>query len=102
MLVSAVEKEPHDYGNHYLPSTDNALSVTPISGLSITKFFQIVDTDPWAKIVAKQTAHSRFNCTISQRVSRLVRETLSFSKKLENHIGAIWYFIHHYNELLRL
>lgn len=46
MLVSAVEKEPHDYGNHYLPSTDNALSVTPISGLSITKFFQIVDTDP--------------------------------------------------------
>jgi insertion element IS1 protein InsB len=22
---------------------------------------------------------------------------LSFSKKLENHIGAIWYFIHHYN-----
>ncbi len=31
------------------------------------------------------------------RVSRLVRETLSFSKKLENHIGAIWYFIHHYS-----
>ena len=42
----------------------------------------------------------RFNCTLRQRVSRLVRKTLSFSKKLENHIGAIWYFIHHYNKSL--
>ena len=39
----------------------------------------------------------RFNCTLRQRVSRLVRKTLSFSKKLENHIGAIWNFVHHYN-----
>lgn len=39
----------------------------------------------------------RFNNTLRQRVSRLVRKTLSFSKKLENHIGAVWYFIHHYN-----
>lgn len=44
----------------------------------------------------------RFNRTLRQRISRLVRKTLSFSKKLENHIGAIWYFIHHYNELLRI
>lgn len=43
----------------------------------------------------------RFNCTLRQRVSRLVRKTLSFSKKLENHIGAIFYFIHHYNATLR-
>lgn len=39
----------------------------------------------------------RFNCTLRQRVSRLVRKTLSFSKKLANHIGAIKYFICHYN-----
>lgn len=39
----------------------------------------------------------RFNNTLRQRVSRLVRKTLSFSKKPENHIGAVWYFIHHYN-----
>jgi len=26
-----------------------------------------------------------------------VRKTLSFSKKLANHIGAVWYFIHDYN-----
>jgi insertion element IS1 protein InsB len=50
-----------------------------------------------------QTNHiERFNCTLRQRVSRLVRKTLSFSKKLENHIGAIWYFIHHYNASLLL
>ena len=37
----------------------------------------------------------RFNCTLRQQVSRLFRKTLSFSKKLENHIGTIWNFIHH-------
>jgi len=42
----------------------------------------------------------RFNLTMRQRVSRLVRLSLSFSKKLENHIGAIWYFIHYYNRSL--
>jgi IS1 family transposase len=48
-----------------------------------------------------QTNHiERFNNTLRQRVSRLVRKTLSFSKDLENHIGAIWYFVHHYNASL--
>lgn len=41
--------------------------------------------------------HERFNNTLRQRVSRLVRDTLAFSKKLANHIGAIRYFICHYN-----
>jgi insertion element IS1 protein InsB len=54
--------------------------------------------------VGKETGKTnyieRFNCTMRQRVSRLVRKTLSFSKKLENHIGAIWLFIHHYNSSL--
>ena len=44
----------------------------------------------------------RFNNTMRQRCSRLVRMTLSFSKKVENHIGAIWYFIHHYNSILTI
>jgi IS1 family transposase/transposase-like protein len=56
------------------------------------------------RAVGKETGKTcyieRFNCTMRQRISRLVRKTLSFSKKLENHIGAIWYFIHHYNASL--
>lgn len=47
---------------------------------------------------AGKTNHiERFNCTLRQMVSRLVRKALSFSKKLKNHIGAIKYFICHYN-----
>jgi insertion element IS1 protein InsB len=47
---------------------------------------------------ARKTNHvERFNNTLRQRVSRLVRETLSFSKKLVNHVGAIKFFICHYN-----
>ncbi|HEY9902682.1 MAG TPA: IS1 family transposase, partial [Candidatus Sericytochromatia bacterium] len=33
---------------------------------------------------------------------RLGRKTLSFSKKLSNHMGAIWYFIHEYNACLSI
>ena len=70
-------------------------------------------TDNWAaykevipaaqhQVCAKSTGHTnmieRFNCRLRQRVSRLVRNALSFSKKLRNHIGAIKYFICHYNQ----
>ena len=48
--------------------------------------------------LARKTNHiERFNNTLRQRVSRLVREALSFSKKLANHVGAIKLFICHYN-----
>jgi insertion element IS1 protein InsB len=48
--------------------------------------------------LARKTNHlERFNNTLRQRVSRLVREALSFSKTLANHIGAIKLFICHYN-----
>ena len=52
---------------------------------------------PVGKETGKTNHIERFNNTLRQRVSRLVRKALSFSKKLENHIGAIWYFVHHYN-----
>ena len=56
------------------------------------------------RAVGKQSGKTnlieRFNYTLRQRVLRLVRNTLSFSKKLNNHIGAIWYFVHYYNESL--
>jgi IS1 family transposase len=40
--------------------------------------------------LARKTNHiERFNNTLRQRVARLVRDTLSFSKTLANHIGAM-------------
>jgi insertion element IS1 protein InsB len=48
--------------------------------------------------LARKTNHiERFNNTLRQRVSRLGRDALSFSKKLANHIGAIKLFLCHYN-----
>ena len=48
--------------------------------------------------LARKTNHiERFNTTLRQRVARLVRAALSFSKKLANHIGAINLFFCHYN-----
>ena len=47
--------------------------------------------------LARQSNHlERFNHTLRQRVSRLVREALSCSKKLAHHIGAMKLFICHY------
>ena len=58
------------------------------------------------RAVGKETGKTsyieRLNNTLRQRISRLVRKTLSFSKSLENHIGAIWYFVHYYNASLHL
>ena len=48
--------------------------------------------------LARKTNHiERCNNTLHQRVSRLVREALSFSKRLANHIGVIKLFICHDN-----
>jgi insertion element IS1 protein InsB len=49
-----------------------------------------------SKLARKTTHIERCNTTLRQRVSRLVREALSFSKKLANHIGAITLFLCHY------
>jgi insertion element IS1 protein InsB len=43
----------------------------------------------------------RFWCTVRQRCGRLVRKTLSFSKCVWNHVGALWYFIRYYNASLQ-
>lgn len=60
------------------------------------------------RIVAKGSGKTnyleRFNNTLPgaprARLAHLTRETLAFSKKLDNLIGAIWCFIHHYNASL--
>ncbi len=68
--------------------------------------YQIVFPKKRHKSVFKDSGQTnyieRFNNTMRQRISRLVRKTLSFSKKLSNHIGAIWYFIHEYNASLSI
>ena len=74
---------------------------------SIGQTHEAAKTDPWSqyKAVSKQSGQisyiERFNCTLRQRCARLVRKTLSFSKKLTNHIGLIKYFICDYNKQLR-
>ena len=72
----------------------------------------VIYTDHWsayAAVLHSKLHHSvdkdsgctnyieRFNCTLRQRLSRLVRKSLFFSKKLENHVASIWNFIHDYN-----
>ena len=79
---------------------------------AVYRQYAVCYTDFWAaydKVFPKKRHHAvgketgktnhieRFNLTMRQRISRLVRKTLSFSKKMENHIGAIWNFVHHYN-----
>lgn len=55
---------------------------------------------PLAHKREKSFTQKQFNNTLWQRVGRLVRKTLSFSKKLSNRIGAIFYFVPHYNASL--
>jgi hypothetical protein len=57
----------------------------------LQKSYPANDIKLWGKKLVKQVTLSDLT---------VVRKTLSFSKKLENHIGAIWNFIHHYNASL--
>ncbi|MDX2301571.1 MAG: IS1 family transposase [Microscillaceae bacterium] len=69
------------------------------------KAYKVLDEDkhhPAGKEKGYTNHIERFNNTLRQRCSRLVRKTLSFSKKLENHIEAIKYFICHYNQSIAL
>ena len=56
---------------------------------------------PVGKNTGKTSYIERFNNTMRQRISRPVRKTLSFSKKLENHTAAIWLFVHHCNSVIK-
>ena len=66
--------------------------------------YQFVSPSKRHKAVNKSSGKTsyieRFNNPLRPRVSRLVKKTLSFSKKIENHLGSLWYFIHHYNASL--
>ncbi len=89
-------------GTLYLRFIVNVPSLTPTQGLLMGQFYHRSGIEPWAKKPEHTSLVERFNNTLRQRVSRLVRKTLSFSKSVENHIGAIWYFIHAYNKSLLL
>ena len=109
----AIDIETFDLVGAYIGSRDKKgaqglwESLPPVyrqCAVSYTDFWKAYDVifpKKRHKSVGKETGFTnrieRFNCTMRQRISRLVRKTISFSKKLSNHVGAIWYFIHHYN-----
>jgi hypothetical protein len=73
-------------------------SSCPINPGAVMTWCSAADFWPWVRRILTKINHiERFNNTLRQRVSRLVRDALSFSKKLANHIGAIQLFICHYN-----
>lgn len=109
----ALDADTREIVGVYIGSRDEAAARQLWAALPpVYRQCAIAYTDFWAaygivfprkrhRAVGKETGKTshieRFNNTLRQRVSRLVRKTLSFSKSLQNHIGAIWYFVHHYN-----
>lgn len=87
-------------------SLPNEYQEKAVSFTDFWEAYQLVFPEERHIAVGKETGKTnhieRFNNTLRQRISRLVRKTLSFSKKLENHVGAIWYFIHYYNASLQI
>ena len=88
------DKIPGIYKKHGLFHTDNwdaYLSIIPPHQHQVA-----------SKKSGKTAYIERLNCTIRQRNSRLVRRSLSFSKKLDNHIGSLKYFFCNYNAALHV
>jgi IS1 family transposase len=100
ILAHGMKQQQANCGNPCPVSIANARSHIRTFGQHMGRFCQANGTLAVGKETGKTSYVERFNNTLRQRVSRLVRKTLSFSKSLENHIGAIWYFIHYYNASL--
>ena len=100
ILVIEPVNQPKNSGTAYHLFIDNVLLLIPIFWGAYEK----VIPSKRHRAVGKETGQinyvERLNNTFRQRISRLVRKNLAFSKNLENHIGAIWYFIHDYNAQL--
>lgn len=99
-LAHGMKPQHASYGNLCLRFIASVPSPIPTFGQRMGQCYARKRHRAVGKETGKTTYIERFNNTLRQRVSRLVRKTLSFSKSLENHIGAIWYFIHHYNASL--
>jgi insertion element IS1 protein InsB len=82
-------KIPHAYRQHATFYTDQYVVYAGV--------IPVAQHRAISKLARKTNHIERFNNTLRQRVSRLVREALSFSKKLANHVGALKLFICHYN-----
>jgi insertion element IS1 protein InsB len=63
----------------------------------LVRLFNLTEHRAISKLARKTNHLERFNNTLRQRMSRLVRDAWSFAKKLANHIGAIKLFICHDN-----
>jgi len=68
----------------------------PTNMILIQASFPRVSIDPCRKGLGQTNHIERFNCTLRQRVSRLVRQALSFSKTYKT-ISVRSIFICHYN-----
>jgi len=89
--MSEIEPENQlvNYGLFYQRFISNLPLPIQIFGKLIKQLFPINVTLAVGKEIGLNNHIERLNNTFRQRVSRMVGESLSFSKKLNNHIGAI-------------
>jgi IS1 family transposase len=99
MWAKEIKKERKLYGIQFLISTEKKL----FSLLNHWDAYHLAFPKSRHRSVGKQTGKTnpieRFNNTLRQRLSRLVRKSLSFSKKVENLIGSLLFF---YRIIMRL
>jgi IS1 family transposase len=81
-----------DCGILYRQYIVNVLSVIQTFVLSYGIVFPKKRHRPVGKDTGQTNYIERFNNTMRQRISQLGRKTLSFSKKLSNHIGSVLVF----------
>ena len=100
MSATGAELEPGAYGNLCPLCTAKAPRATQTFGKPQSCLESGIGL--LEKTVVLPNYIERFHNTLRQRVGRLVRRSLSFSKKLSNHLGAIWDFIHYCNAALTI
>jgi hypothetical protein len=88
------------YGNLYLPSIVNVQLFTLISACLIQSRCPAHVIGLWVKKRERPTILRDLIVRYDNEYQDWLEKPYPFSKKLENHIGAIWNFIHYYNASL--
>ena len=79
------------------PKATGRASFTATFGKPTKPYYLTLNTRPSAKAPALRLTIERFNNTLRQRLARLVRKTLSFSKFDHMHLICLHRFLVRYN-----
>ena len=100
ILGQGTKRQPVNYGIPYLRFTGSVRLLTQISGQPMEQCYRKSVINLWVKKRVRPVILNDSTTPYASEFLAYYEKPGRFLASLDNHIGAIWYFIHHYNASL--